>query len=196
VIPPPPISPRALLTAAILLVALAASGAPAASAADPCTPMSLRPALTSPQAGDLYLRAGTATCDSIEIELTAHDVARLFTVSFDLAYPADLLKYEGYSEGPVLVQGPPRQAPFFLVQNPSPGILLASMTRMAPDTSVAASGSAGILRLRFRKVASGTGTVDFLSGDTSAISERVVDSQGQIVATRWTPGHGATVVVP
>jgi hypothetical protein len=96
----------------------------------------------------------------------------------------------------VLVQGPPRQAPFFLVQNPSPGILLASMTRMAPDTSVAASGSAGILRLRFRKVASGTGTVDFLSGDTSAISERVVDSQGQIVATRWTPGHGATVVVP
>jgi hypothetical protein len=128
--------------------------------------------------------------------LTARDVARLFTLSFDLTYPADLLKYEGYSEGAVLLQGPPRQAPFFLVQSPSPGVLQASMTRLAPDTSVAATGSAGIVRLRFRKVASGTGVVDFLSGESSAIAERVLDSQGQIVATRWAPGHGATVVVP
>jgi hypothetical protein len=165
-------------------------------AANPCTPLTLRPALASPQAGDLYLRAGTATCDSIEIEVTARDVAGLFTVSFDLGYPADLLKFDGYSQGPVLLQGPPRQTPFFLVKNPSPGVLQASMTRLSPDTSVAATGSAGILRLRFKRVASGTGTVDFLTGDSSAIAERVVDSQGQVVATRWTPGHGATIVVP
>lgn len=166
------------------------------TAADTCTPLSLRPALAAPQAGDLYLRAGTATCDSLEVEVTAKDVAGLFTVSFDLAYPADLLKYDGYAEGPVLLQGPPRQSPFFVVKNPSPGVLQASMTRLSPDTSVAATGSSGILRLRFRRVAGGTGTIDFLTGGTSAIAEQVVDSQGQVVATRWTPGHGATVVVP
>ena len=193
---PPAAGVAALLIVSLALATLAGAGVPAASAADPCTPLSLRPALASPQAGDLYLRAGSATCDSIEVEVTARDVAALFTVSFDLGYPADLLKYDGYSEGPVLVQGPPRQSPFFLVKNPSPGILQASMTRLAPDASVAAAGSAGILRLRFRRVASGTGAVDFLTGETSVIAERVVDSQGQIVATRWSPGHGATVVVP
>jgi len=166
------------------------------AAADPCTPLSLKPLLAAPQAGDLFLRAGAATCDTLEIEVTAQDVPRLFTVSFDLSYPADLLKYDGYSMGPVLLQGPPHQTPFFLVHDQAPGVLLVSLTRLAPDTSVAATGSAGLLRLRFRKIAPGTGAIDFISGETSAIAERVVDSQGQIVTTRWTPGHGATVTVP
>lgn len=168
----------------------------AASAPPPCTPLSLASRVTTPAAGDVYLRAGAASCDTIELEVAAHGLGGIFTVAFDLAYPSALLRYEGYSQGTLLLRGPPSQAPMFLVRESSPGTLQVSMTRFAPDPAVSASTSEGLVRLRFHRVAAGEGNVDFIADDTSAIPERVVDGQGKIVAARFTPGHGATITVP
>lgn len=142
------------------------------------------------------MRAGTANCETIEVEIAAHALEGIFTVAFDVAFPASQLRYEGYAQGPLLVRGPPRQAPMFLVREAGPGVLQVSMTRFAPDPPVAAEGSEGLVRLRFRRVAKGSAEVDFLAGTGSAIPERVVDGQGQVLATRFGPGHGATVRVP
>ena len=84
----------------------------------------------------------------------------------------------------------------FLVRQSAPGILQLSMTRFAPDPAVAAEGSEGLVRLRFRRVAAGSAPIDFLGGAASIIAERVVDGQGQTVAARFGPDHGATVTIP
>jgi hypothetical protein len=164
--------------------------------APPCAPIAVTPRLTTPAAGDVYLRAGAAACDTIEIEVAVHGLQGVFTVSFDLGYPTGVLHYEGYAQGTLLMRGPPRQTPLFLVREASPGNLLVSMTRFAPDPSVSADGSEGLVRLRFHRVAAGQAEVDFLGGTASAIAEKIVDGDGTVVAARFTPGHGASVVVP
>ena len=164
----------------------------------PCTPLSLAPRLAAPAAGDVFLRGGTASCDSIELEVAVHGLAGVFTVAFDLGYPTDTLHYEGYAEGALLLRGPPRQAPLFLVREPIAGNLQVTMTRFAPDTAVAVASDAteGLVRLRFKRVKSGGAEIDFMTGTSSAVAERIVDAQGQVVAARFAPGHGATVTVP
>jgi hypothetical protein len=190
------------LAAALLCGALGAiAGLPAAGAGQavpPCTPISVQPLLTAPAAGDISLRGATAACDTIEVEVAAHGVPGIFTVAFDLAYPTGTLRYEGYAQGTLLMRGPPRQSPLFLVREPSPGTLQVSMTRFFPDPPVAApvEGGEGLIRLRFRRVAAGRADIDFIPGAGSAIAEKIVDGDGKAVAARFTPGHGATVIVP
>jgi len=188
--------PAAAAGAAVVLLLFPPVTTGSAATPPPCAPIALIQHLAAPQAGDLYLRAGSATCDTIEVEIAAHALAGIFTVAFDVAYPPALLSYEGYAQGPLLVRGPPRQAPFFLVRQASPGVLQVSMTRFAPDPPVAAEGSEGLVRLRFHRVAAGSAEVDFLAGSTSAIPEKVVDGQGQVLAARFGPDHGAGVSVP
>lgn len=142
------------------------------------------------------MRAGLASCDTIEVEIAAHTLQGIFTVAFDVAFPAALLRYEGYAQGPLLVRGPPRQAPMFLVRQSAPGVLQISMTRFAPDPAVSADGSEGLVRLRFSRVAAGSAPVDFIAGTSSAIPERVLDGQGQVLPARFGPEHGATITVP
>ncbi len=127
-----------------------------------------------------------------------HGLAGVFTVAFDLGYPTGTLHYDGYSEGALLVRGPPRQAPLFLVREPIAGTLQVTMTRFAPDAAVAVANDAteGLVRLRFGRVKAGTADIDFLTGTSSAVAERIVDAQGQVVSARFTPGHGATVTIP
>jgi hypothetical protein len=187
------------LVAAVLGVALAgvtAAARAAEPAPAPCKPLGIAPRLTVPAAGDVFLRAGTASCDTIELEVAVHGLAGIFTVAFDLGYPTGTLRYEGYAEGSLLVKGPPRQAPLFLVREPLPGTLQVTMTRFAPDAPVATETSDGLVRLRFHRVSPGTADIDFLSGTSSAIAERIVDAQGQVVPARFAPGHGATVTIP
>jgi len=171
---------------------------PAGQTASPCTPISVTPLLAAPAAGDVSLRGGAAACDTIEVEVAAHGLTGIFTVAFDLAYPTGILRYEGYAQGTLLMRGPPRQAPLFLVREPAPGTLQVSMTRFFPDPPVAApvEGGEGLIRLRFRRVAAGRAGVDFVPGAASAIAEKIVDADGHVVAARFSPGHGAAVMVP
>lgn len=161
-----------------------------------CPPAAFRQDLESPQAGDLYLRAGRASCTTLEIDLVAHGVEGAFTLSFDLRYPADLLKFEGHAPGPLLAKGAPRTPPLFLVRSPETGRVQASLTRFAPDGAVAAEGSETLLTLRFSRMAPGSGTVDFALGADSPVAERILDHRGQPVSARFGPGHGGVATFP
>ena len=186
-----------MIAAALVAVLAAARSAPlAAPAAPPCAPMTFEAALAAPAAGDLYLRPGAAACDRLEVQVAAHGVQGIFTVSFDLAYPAAVLKYDGFEPGGLLLKGAPRTRPLFLVQSPAPGVVQASLTRFAPDSAVAAEGSEVLLTLRFKRLAPGSGSVDFRLGAADGIAEHVIDAAGRAVAASFGPGHGGKVAAP
>ena len=186
---------RVIGPAALLALALAlAAAAPKVQAA--CSPLTFRNSLQEPRPGDLYLRAGRATCTSLEIEIAAQDVSGIFTVGFDLAYPADQLKFEGHAAGPLLTQNAPRTPPLVLARGAGAGRVQVSITRFAPDGSAAAEGSEVVLTLRFSRLAAGTGSIDFGFEPGSGVAERILDDQGEPVTARFGPGHGGTVVVP
>jgi hypothetical protein len=163
--------------------------------AEACRPLSLHGALPNPRPGDLFMRPGAATCDQAEVEVTADEVAGVFTVSFDMRYPATLVKYSGFTLGPLLQRAPVGTTPLCLVQEPVPGMLQVTMTRFAPDRGVLASGSETLLVLRFTRVAAGSGDIDFNLDPASSVPERIVDDAGATVAARFGPGHGLKLTV-
>lgn len=157
--------------------------------------MALHVTLATPQPGDVYLRPGTVGCDQAEVEVAADAVAGVFTVSFDLTYPAGIVKYTGYTLGTLLLRAPVASPPLCLVQEPSPGTLEVTMTRFAPDRGVTAGGIETLLVLKFDRVASGTGDADFNLDPSSHVAERVVDDAGSAAAARFGPGHGLKLTV-
>jgi len=195
----------AAVLAGSLLVGMEGRVAGAASADEPpspdwaavtnCKPLSLHGSLANPRPGDLFLRSGTTTCDQAEVEVTADAVAGVFTASFDLRYPAALVKYTGFSLGPLLLRAPVATKPLCLVQESSPGSLQVTMTRFAPDRGVSAEGGETLLVLKFARVAPGSGDVDFNLDPASPVAEKIVDDAGSAVAARFGPGHGLKLSV-
>jgi hypothetical protein len=173
----------------------AAGSVPEPAATADCRPLSLHGALPNPRPGDLFLRPGAATCDEAQIEVAADALAGVFTASFDLRYPATLMKYTGFTVGTLLQRTPVTTQPLCLVQESSPGVIEVTMTRFAPDHGVTAQGSETLLVLRFARVAPGSGGVDFNLDPSSPVAERIVDDSGSAVAARFGPGHGLKLTV-
>jgi len=189
---------RALIAAAVALLLATSSCKGGGSGSDvvPCTNLSFTPAITTPAAGDVYLQGISSTCDSIDLSVVVSNLSGLFTVSFDLAYPAALLSYQSYFQGSVMLQESPVSTPMFIVSNPSPGTLQVTMTRLPPDGGVAVSGVGTLITVRFARVASGSGTVDFDSSLSSSVAETIYDSSHNLLAASFGPGHGGIVLVP
>lgn len=194
----------ALLLAGALLGGGAAAGtavtagsttSPATDPA-PCAPLAIRAGLAAPQAGDIYLRPGPATCDRAEVEVAGRGLAGVFTVSFAVRYPAALLRYEGYATGTMMARGSPATAPLYLVRTPAPGVVVVTMTRFAPDGGASADGDAAFLGLRFGRVAAGDATIDFDRASPGAAPMRILGAAGETIAARFGPGHGASVSIP
>jgi hypothetical protein len=160
-----------------------------------CRSIALRAALGTPHPGDVYLRPGTVGCDQAEVEVAADAVAGVFTVSFDLTYPAGIVKYTGYTLGTLLQRAPVGTPPLCLVQESSPGTLEVTMTRFAPDHAVTAAATETLLVLKFDRVAAGMGDADFNLDPTSHVAERVVDDAGGAATARFGPGHGLKLTV-
>ncbi|HUD70713.1 MAG TPA: hypothetical protein VMQ62_02020 [Dongiaceae bacterium] len=167
-----------------------------AGAGDPCTPLAAHATLASPQDGDVYLRAGSAACDRIAVEVVGRGLDGAFTLAFDLHFPPDLLVYDGYAGGAFLEQGSPHMPPLYLVRVTAPGSVAVTMTRFAPDPAVGATGDAVIVTLRFRKAAVGIGTIDFDRAPASGTLEQVLGADGAARTARFGPGHGAALTVP
>jgi hypothetical protein len=161
-----------------------------------CAPPSFEAALSEPAATDIFLAPGAATCTNLEVEVAAHAISGLFTVSFDLRYPSGILKYEGKTPGPLMRQGSPKTAPVFLVQNPEPGILIVTLTRFARDGATTATASEALLTFHFSRAGAGSGTIDFETGPSSTIAEKVLDENGLVRPARFGPGHGGVVRSP
>jgi hypothetical protein len=161
-----------------------------------CTPPSFEPALTEPAASDIFLVPGAATCTNLEVEVAAHAISGLFTVSFDLRYPSGILKYEGKTPGPLMRQGSPKTAPVFLVHNPEPGLLIVTLTRFARDGAATATASEALMTFHFSRAGAGSGTIDFDTGPSSTIAEKILDENGLVRPARFGPGHGGVVRAP
>jgi hypothetical protein len=161
----------------------------------PCTDLLLRHDLTSPAAGDVYLQQIDATCTTVDVAVYVKDLGGIFTVGFDLTYPAAQLSYLSYTLGPLLQAGS-TTPPFHTVLNPAPGTLQVTGSRLNPDLPVTASGSEILFVIRFQRVAMGTGAVDFDSSGGSVFPEEIRDDSMALVPASFGPGHGGTVLVP
>lgn len=190
---------RRVFAAAIATLLLAAGckgGGSSGNDVLPCTNISFAPALASPASGAVYLQA-IGACDHVDLLVQVNDLSGIWTVGFDLSYPASALAYQGtYFQGPVMNQSSPATAPFFYVSSPSAGSLLVTMTRFPPDPSVTVSGPGSLITIRLNKVASGSGVIDFDTSSGSTVSEEIRDENSNLRPASFGPDHGGTVVVP
>ncbi len=127
----------------------------------------------SPNDPAIALRGG-ANGSALEIEVYAVGVDDLYGLSFELRFPADLLRYESHGQGVF---------PNMEVTETAAGRLLVGATHLGPVAGL--SGGGAVVVVRFAAIANGTGRFDF-SG------EEAFDSFGGRLSLNW---HGGTVVV-
>jgi hypothetical protein len=184
---------RAALAAGLALVLMSGAcggGEDAPSIA--CTDLGFAPGNTSPGAGDVFFMRTSSSCNTLDVGVFIRDLSDIFTVAFDLTYPSSELQYNSHSVGPLLQSG----SLFTLVENPTPGTLQVSMSRITPDPAATATGNALLISFRFNRSAAGVGAIDFKTGGGSLVSEEVLDDGGNSIAASFGPGHGGGVVVP
>ncbi|MDE2850075.1 MAG: cohesin domain-containing protein [Acidobacteriota bacterium] len=117
---------------------------------------------------------GNASGSTVEIEVYAVGVDDLYGVSFELRFPADLLRYESHGPGVF---------PSLEATRAGVGQLLVGATHLGPVDGV--SGGGAIVVARFTAIANGDGRFDF-SG------EEAFDSFGDRLTLNW---HGGTVSI-
>jgi hypothetical protein len=161
----------------------------------PCMSISFTPAIATVSSGSVFLGELASTCTTVDVVVMVNDLSGIFTVGFDLSFPTSVLSYDSYTAGPLLQKGSPTNNPIFLFTK-SPGVIQVAASRVSPDPSVAAVGSEILMTLRFNKVASGTGAIDFNDAMSSAIDEVVLDENGFIRPASFQPDHGGIVLVP
>jgi hypothetical protein len=100
-------------------------------------------------------RNGTGAT-TLNLDVVADGVTNLYGVAFDLSYPANLLRFDGASEGPFLAA---TGLSTELLVDAAGGRLVVGATRLGAVGGAAGTGS--LLTLRFTAVGSGTGTFAF-----------------------------------
>lgn len=142
----------------------------------PVGPVTTRGVIFSPAVpGDaaIALRS-TASGSTLEIEVYAVGVDDLYGLSFELRFPADLLRYESHGRGVF---------PSVEVTEAAAGRLLVGATHLGPVAGL--SGGGAIVFVRFTAIANGNGRFDFAG-------EEAFDSFGDRLALSW---HGGTVSI-
>ena len=162
----------------------------------PCMSISFTPAIATVASGSVFLGELTSTCTTVDVVVMVNDLSGIWTVGFDLSFPASVLSYDSYTAGPLLQKGSPASNPVFLVTNSSSSVIQVTATRFYPDPSVAAVGSEILMTLRFSKVSSGTGAIDFDDSSGSLVDEVVLDQNGANRPASFQPDHGGIVLVP
>lgn len=157
---------------------------------------SFTPAIATVAAGDVFLGELINTCDTVEVAVIVSDLSGIWTVGFDLTFPASVLTYDSRTAGPLLLQGSPAITPVFLVNNSAPGVIQVTATRFGGDPSVAAVGNQILMTLTFRKITSGTGSIDFDDSGGSLVDEVVLDENGDPRPASFQPDHGGVFIVP
>jgi hypothetical protein len=117
---------------------------------------------------------GSASGSTLEIEVYAAGVDDLYGLSFELRFPADLLRFENHGRGVF---------PSLETRETGAGRLLVGATHLGSVAGL--SGDGAIVVARFTAIANGNGRFDF-SG------EEAFDSFGDRLVLNW---HGGTVVV-
>ncbi|MCY3592160.1 MAG: cohesin domain-containing protein [Acidobacteria bacterium] len=127
----------------------------------------------TPDGAAIALR-GNASGSILEIEVYAVGVEDLYGLSFELRFPANLLRYESHGQGVF---------PSLEASETAAGQLLVGASHLGPVAGLSDGGP--IVVVRFAAIASGNGRLDF-SG------EEAFDSFGDRLALNW---HGGTVSI-
>ena len=167
---------QAPLAGALLLALVAACGGGGGGGGGPTQPPPPPPpgitftASGTAPANSVALGSGTGgTATTLVLEVRATQVTNLYGVSFDLQYPATVLRYDGATEGTLLNANGTVQTSLQVVESPA-GTLVVGFTRLG--TAGGISGSGTLLSLAFSARAAGTGPFTFV-GPTG------VDPSGQ-----------------
>ena len=142
----------------------------------PAAPVTTRGVIFSPATPNdpaIALR-GSASGSTVEIEVYAVGVDDLYGVSFELRFPADLLRYENHGRGVF---------PSLEAREGGVGQLLVGATHLGPVAGL--SGDGAVVLARFTAIANGNGRFDF-SG------EEAFDSFGDRLTLNW---QGGTVSI-
>jgi hypothetical protein len=186
---------RGSVLLAALLALSCGGGGGGGSDALPCTPLSFDRALSSLAVGDVYLDQASGTCSTIGISVLVDGVMNIWTVGFDLNFPAALLSYDSYTLGPLMLKGSPTFQPVVLL-NQTAGSLHVSVSRFGTDPSVNANGSEALITFRFSRISAGSAGLDFDVSASSPITESIMDEHGTAQPATFAPGHGGMVIVP
>lgn len=186
-----------LRSAAVFCAALGLAGCGGGdSSPTPCTTASFTPAIATIAAGDVFLGELINTCDTVEVAVIVNDLSGIWTVGFDLTFPASVLAYDSRTAGPLLLQGSPANTPVFLVNTSAPGVIQVTASRLGADPSVSAVGNQILMTITFRKITSGTGAIDFDDSSGSLVDEVVLDQLGNPRPASFQPDHGGIFIVP
>ena len=163
----------ATVLATTLLLACESGGGSPTAPVSPVTARGVTFLPATPNDAAIALR-GSASGSTLEIEVYAVGVDDLYGVSFELRFPADLLRYESPVRGVF---------PSLEAREAGAGRLLVGATHLGAVAGL--SGGGTIVIAHFTAIANGNGRFDF-SG------EEAFDSFGDQLALNW---HGGTVVV-
>lgn len=113
---------------------------------------------------------GTASGTMLEVEIYATAVEDLYGLSFELLFPANLLRYEVSDDGVF---------PSLETHETAPGQLLVGATHLGAVAGL--NGSGRVTVVRFTAVANGSGSFDFSA-------EEAFDSFGDQTTLNWVGG--------
>ncbi len=139
------------------------------------------------------LQTASTPCGQLNLDVTVTSVSNIWTVGFDVTYPDSIFSYDGFTEGPLLLQGSPATPPFFIVNEIGPGRIAVFATRVNPDPGVDAGSPQALLTLRFRAIQIGEGDILFDLASTP-VQEQVVDDQGGSPAVSFVNGSNVARV--
>lgn len=134
-------------------------------------------AASSPQESISLQRSNSGAMELI-LQVQANSVTNLYGVGFDLAFPADLLRFEDVTEEAFL-DGGGAVSTSLLIDDSANGSLVVGLTRLG--ASPGRSGSGALLSLRFTAIASGNGSFQFSSTEA-------FDGNGGIADLSWSAG--------
>lgn len=117
----------------------------------------------------IALRGG-ASGETLEVEIYAAGVQDLYGLSFELLFPADLLRYEDRAGG---------LFPSLQTHESEPGRLLVGATHLGAVSGLSGGGTIAVAR--FTAVANGSGRFDF-------VGQEAFDSFGDRIVLNWLGG--------
>ncbi len=163
---------RAALLVALGLVACDSGGG---SPTAPTSPASRGVRFSAEQVVDASIGLrGTVLGNSLEVEIVAAGVEGLYGLSFELLFPANLLRYEDSGAGAF---------PSLQTRETAPGQLLVGATHFGAVAGLSGGGTVAVVR--FTAVANGSGDFDFAA-------QEAFDRFGDRITLNWA---GATVQV-
>ena len=178
------------LTALLALAMLApACGGGGGGGGGPTGPPPVVPRITFTPTGGSAMNGVTlasgagSTATNLVLEVRANQVSDLYGLSFDLAYPQGLLRYDGATEGTFLSQGGASTS--LLINSGTAGNLVVGLSRLGAVDGVGGTGV--LLTLRFTAVGAGTGTFGFSRNSA-------VDSAGAGLVLTWGGGNVEVVL--